>query len=106
MYLYLTIIYIFCRVLSAFKESARRDSGLIHCVQVQYTDLSKNLSIRMNLILLYLHVFFNTILSIHLDLVINQKEKLAGFKTTSLKITNSKYHKTYHPVKNYLFKRL
>ena len=49
-----------------------------------------------------MYFFLNTILADHLNLVIYSIEKLPGFKTTSLKITNSKYHKAYHQVKNYL----
>ena len=56
----------------------------------------------MNLILLYLHLFFlNTTLADYLNLVVNQLEKLAGFKTTSLKFSNLKVPKAYHHIKNY-----
>ena len=56
----------------------------------------------MNLILLYLHLFFlNTTLADYLNLVVNQLEKLAGFKTTSLKFSNLKIPKAYNHIKNY-----
>ena len=52
-----------------------------------------------------LHVFFlDTILSDHLDLVINQIEKLAGFKKTSQKISNLKSLSSSEKLKKFLDK--
>ena len=56
----------------------------------------------MNQIQLYLQVFFlNTIMANYLNVVVDQLEKLAGFKMTSLKLLNLKGSKAYQQIKKY-----
>ena len=109
--------HLFCRALSTFKESARRDSGLIHSVQLQYRlnteyiwsfkelPLNGKLSMRMNLILLYLHVFlfrYNFVRSFGPGYQSNRK--VIWFQKTSQKISNLKSLSSSEKLKKFLDK--